>query len=387
MNPITRRQLFSRLARGAGVAIAAPSLVELLFKHALAHGSNPAHKRLILLWLEGGPSQIDTFDPKPGAATNGPFRSLDTDVAGWRFCEHLPGLASRAGKLSVIRTMTSKEGTHARARDLLHCGYSPNPSVQFPSIGSIVAHEIGELEAELPAFVQVTGPQSRPSYLGVNADPFWVDNPRRRIENLPTERDLAMEKGQRDAVRAALDAEFAARGGAHVVAANDAQRVRAERLMHSKLLTAFDLEGERVELRRTYGNSDFGQGVLLARRLLEHGVTAVEVVLDGWDTHTDNFRRTQALCEQLDPAFSALLDDLESRGMLEQTLVVCMGEFGRTPSVWHGAGRNHWPGNYCVALAGGGIKGGTVLGETDERGENIVKRPVTVPDLFSTFAQ
>ncbi len=386
----SRRELLALLARGAGAAVAAPSLLELLCRHSLAQetsGRAPA-KRLLLIWLEGGPSQIDTFDPKPGARTNGPFKALPTDVKGWTMSEHLPGLARRAERLAVVRTMTSKEGSHTRARELLHCGYPPNPSVTFPSLGSIVAHEVGDLDFDLPAFVQVGGIPSGSGYLGVQSAPFVLRDPTRKIENFDYGRGDGKElMDHREEMRAALEAEFARRGGARAVDVNEIQRKRARRLMETKLARAFDLEEEPGATRRAYGPETFGQGVLLARRLLEHGVTAVEVILDGWDTHIDNFNRTRQLCAQLDPALSALLDDLKSRGLHDETLVVCMGEFGRTPTITPAAGRNHWPNNYCVLLAGGGMKGGTVVGETDEQGEKIVSRPVQVPDLFATIAQ
>jgi uncharacterized protein (DUF1501 family) len=182
-----------------------------------------------------------------------------------------------------------------------------------------------------------------------------------------------------------LDDEFSKRGGEPAVEGNRAQRERARRLMDSKLLAAFDVDQEKEQVRDVYGRNKFGQGVLLARRLLEHGVQAVQVGLGSWDTHADNFRRTATLGGQLDPAFSALVDDLKKRGMFKDTLIVCMGEFGRTPEIAAGDGRNHWPSNWCVALAGGRIQGGTVVGATDELGQKIAERPVQVADLFATL--
>jgi len=384
----SRRELLSLLATGAAGAALAPSLVSLLARDALAQGTKLAQKRLILLWLEGGPSQLETFDPKPGTAVGGPTKGLATDVPGWLLSDNLPGLAKRAGDLAVVRTMTSKEGNHSRARALVHCGYTPNPTVAFPSLGSIVAHELGDLEGELPAFVQVNGAPIPGGYLGIECSPFVVNDPTGRIENLSYARGVdAKRLDQRERMVDLLDQEFAKRGGAPAVDANKSERKRARRLMDSKLLAAFDVDEEKEATRTAYGPGKFGQGVLLARRLIERGVSSVEVVLSGWDTHQDNFNRTKKLCDELDPAFSALIDDLKKRSLFQDTLIVCMGEFGRTPDIAGGDGRNHWPGNWCVALSGGGAKGGTVVGATDELGKKIAERPVAVADLFSTFAR
>jgi uncharacterized protein (DUF1501 family) len=385
---LSRRELLRRLARGAGVAAVAPSLLQLLGRQALAQEGTPARrKKLILLWLEGGPSQIDTFDPKPGAPTHGEFKAIETGIPGWQMSEHLPQLAKSADRLALIRTVTSQESTHARARELLHAGYTPNASVAYPSLGSLVAHEIGDLDHDLPAFVQVTGAPCSSGFLGIECEPFLVADPLKKIDNLGASAGARQAADPRDEMLALLDAGFAKRGGAHTVAANETQRRRARRLMQTKLLGAFDLSGEPAALREAYGAGAFGQGVLLARRLIEHGVAAVEVILDGWDTHNDNFNRTRDLCQQLDPALATLLADLQRRELLEETLVVCMGEFGRTPTITPSSGRNHWPNNYCVVLAGGGIQPGRVIGATDATGEKIVARPVQVADLFATFAQ
>jgi hypothetical protein len=392
--PFSRRELLFTLARTAGAAAAAPSLASLIARHALAQSADPAArdgaaaKRLVLLWLEGGPSHIDTFDPKPGAPTGGKFAAIPTGIDGWLMSEHLPGLAQRAQHLAVVRSMTSKEGNHSRARMLVRTGHPPVPTATLASIGSIVSQELGDPGHDLPPFVQVLGPPATGGHLGIEAAPFLVGDPTAQIENLSyAPRVDAARLDQREGFRAILDRSLERRGGELAVAENATQRQRARRLMDTPLLAAFDLAKESDATRAAYGDSKFGQGVLLARRLLDHGVTAVEVVLDGWDTHADNFNRTEALCKQLDPAYSALIDDLHARGDLARTLVVCMGEFGRTPDVGAGDGRQHWPQNWCVALAGGGTKPGTALGRTDELGKEIVDRPIQVADLFATFAQ
>jgi len=376
----TRRELMALLAAGAGAFALGPSLLA-------ASSSAPTRKRLILLWLEGGPSQMETFDPKPGTPNGGPTKAVPTDVPGWLFSDQLPQLAKRAQHLAVIRSMRTREGSHARARELVQCGYTPNPTVHYPPLGSIVAHELGDLAHELPAFVQINGAPLPAGYLGVQCSPFVLERPEGRIENLTYAGGVDPQRlDHREAMVDVLDDAFAKKGGAPAVDSNVAQRERARRLMDSKLLAAFDLTQEKESLRDAYGRNDFGQGVLMARRLLDHGVQAVQVVLSGWDTHDDNFGRTSKLCAQLDPAFAALLDDLKKRQTLKDTLIVCMGEFGRTPEIARGDGRNHWPNNWCVALAGGGIKGGQPWGATDANGAEIAEKPVAIADLYATIA-
>ena len=387
---LSRREIFGAGVRAAaGLAVASP-LLDLLCRQAFAQAALPAgdRKSLILLWLDGGPSQLDTFDPKPGAPTQGPYQVLPTEISGWQMGEHLPRLATRAPRFSLIRTMTSKEGAHARARQLLHTGYLPLPSVSFPMLGSIVAHENGDLDADLPAFVQVGGMPSNGGYLGPSCAPFILDPTTRRIENLAYRHGVdAAHLERREELRSLLEEEFAT-GAAKSAASEEAvHRARARRLMDSKLIRAFETREESAAVRERFGKGNFGQGVLLARRLVEAGVAAVEVVLEGWDTHTDNFARTQPLCSELDAAFAALIDDLDERGLADRTLVVCMGEFGRTPRINSANGRDHWPQSYCVALAGCGVKPGVVVGTTDETGEHTISRPVSVADLYATLAR
>ncbi|MBL8842630.1 MAG: DUF1501 domain-containing protein [Planctomycetes bacterium] len=388
---LSRRDWLARLLGLGGAALLAPSLVDLVVREAAAQaggGGSGAKKHLILLWMAGGPSQIDTFDPKPGAPTQGRFGVLPTDRADWLFSQHLPKLRDRAGSLAVLRTLRSTEGSHSRASDLLHFGYTPTPAIPYPTLGSIVAHQLGDADHPLPPFVQIDGMPGTSGYLGVEAAPFMVRNPTGKIDNLNYRRGVdAPRMDRREELRGLLEAGFAERGGAGVARANESQRRRARRLMDTELVSAFALEQESDAVRDRYGRGRFGQGVLLARRLVERGVAAVEVVLRGWDTHNDNFNTTKGLCDELDPAFAQLIDDLQERGLHDDTLVVCMGEFGRTPRINPTDGRDHWINNACVAFSGGGTKGGTVVGTTDATGEQTVDAPVTVADLFATVAK
>jgi hypothetical protein len=358
----------------------------LLTATAAGHAKG-RNKKLLVLWLEGGPSQFETFDPKPGTATGGPTKSLATDVDGWTISEFLPGLRRRADQLCVIRSMTSKEGNHSRAREFVKTGYVANPSVSFPSIGSIVASQLGKEDAELPPYIQINGAPSGAGYLGLGYGPFVIQDPSGKIRNLGYHKGVDDRRlDHRQDMLAILERGFAGHGGEEAVQANRSLRKRARSLMDSRQLSAFDLDQEKEKTRDRYGQNKFGQGCLLARRLLEADVPAVEVVLGGWDTHDDNFNQTQKNCESLDPAFSALLDDLRRSGLEKETLVLCLGEFGRTPRISATEGRGHWPRNWCAALAGRGIRTGMALGETDPSGEQILQRPVTVPDLYATVA-
>jgi hypothetical protein len=356
----------------------------------LAIGKGKTAKRCLVLWMAGGPSQFETFDPKPGMPTGGPFRKIPTAVDGVEIAELLPGVAARFQDLCLIRSMTSKEGSHARARYLVHTGYSPNPTVRHPSLGAIVAEELGPKDFELPNFVQIGGGGGGPlggGYLGVHASPFVVADPRQPIANLSYARgvDGARLDG-REQLLGTLEEGFAKRGGAEPVAANRALIDKARRMMDSKKASAFRLDGEEKALAR-YGDNAFGAACLAARKLLETGVTSVEVVLDGWDTHDNNHERVKKLCQILDPAMSALLDDLKHGGLLSETLVVWMGEFGRTPQITPSNGRGHFTKAWCALLAGGGVRGGQAIGATDERGEQVTGHPIPIPDLFATFAE
>jgi uncharacterized protein (DUF1501 family) len=342
-------------------------------------------KRLIVLWMEGGPSQIDTFDPKPGTAHGGPFSALATAASGIRIAEHLPLVAKEMKSISIIRTMTSKEGNHPRARHLLHTGYPPGGAVHHPGLGSVVAHEIGSAESPLPAFVSIGGLPVGSGFLGPQFAPYLVPDPGKSQSNLRPPKDIDDARLERRlSLLDALDAGFAKRAPEHA-SAHAVMRERALRMMRSDEVRAFDISEEPSGVRAAYGDTPFGRGSLAARRLVESGVRAVEVALKGWDTHEDNFDRVRTLSRELDPAMSALIGDLRRRGLLEDTLVVWMGEFGRTPAVNGKNGRDHYPRAYSVALAGCGVRGGTVVGETSADGMEVRDRPVTVPELFATI--
>lgn len=341
----------------------------------------------IVLWLGGGPSHIDTFDPKPGRETGGPFAAIPTAVPGLSLSEHLPQLAAEAGHLAVVRSLSSKEGNHERAAHLLRTGYAPSPTVDYPALGSWASAELGDPKAALPAFVSVRGPSAGAGCLGAQHGPFVVQTPGQAPENTDYPRAVdSVRFLRRQAALRALEEDFARRTGDPKIAARQKVRERAVRMMYTPRLDAFDLSGEPEALRRAYGDHDFGRGCLLARRLVEAGVRFVEVALDGWDTHKDNFGQTRRLSGILDGAMAALMRDLRERGAWDRTVVLCMGEFGRTPRINADQGRDHHPQAFSVLLCGGGVRGGQAYGATDADGAKVVDRPVSVPDLLATVA-
>jgi len=284
--------------------------------------------------------------------------------------------------------MTSKEGNHSRAKYLLHTGYAPNPTVVHPAFGALVSHEVGREEFDLPNYVQINGNNGESGgYLGVAHNPFVVQNPTRNIDNLDLPEGVSGERlDARLKFLASLDRGFAERRGPEVPESRQPMYGKSRRMMTSPLTRAFDLSTEKDAVRGRYGMDNFGQGCLMAARLAEVGVPVVEVRLGGWDTHEENFTHVPANLALVDRGFSNLIDDLKAKGLLDSTLIVWMGEFGRTPRPNNRGGRDHYPRAWSLAMAGGGILGGQVVGSTDADAAEVVDRPVTVPDLFASWA-
>ncbi len=342
-------------------------------------------KACIVLFMHGGPSQIDTFDPKPGRETGGPFAAIGTTVAGVQVSEHLPRLAARMRDLAVIRSLTSTEGNHDRARYLMHTGYAPAGNTPHPSLGALHSADAGE--GALPGYVSINGPGHGAGLLGAAHGPFVVGRAQRQVRYLEPARPVADRRlHDRAALGELLHADFATDRTDAVVEGHAATLAAARTMMAAPELAAFDLAREAATLRDDYGHHDFGQGCLMARRLVEAGVGFVEVGLRGWDTHEDNFDRVAKLSAQLDQGMATLLDDLASRGLLEETLVVWTGDFGRTPRINARGGRDHYPRASSAVLAGGGLSTGRVIGATDRDGYEVTEAPVTVPDLMRTIA-
>ncbi len=374
------RRDFIKIAIGASAAAA--------FGTPAWAASKPAPaKNVILLWMQGGPSQLDTFDPKPGAETGGPTKAIDTKTKGLQLSEHLPLLAKSSEQYSVIRTLFSKDPNHDTARYLLHTGYRTDPTVDHPHLGSLLAQELGTKAEGLPGCITLgKEPGAGSGYLAPELSPLLIE----KIEN-PLE-DLKLAQGvtsfrlaDREKLLSQQNEGFASDHASGSVESQRKAYERAFALMRSPNLKAFDISSEKEETRKLYGNSPFGRACLMARRLVESGVRFVEVTLADWDTHADNFNRTKGLMDQLDPGMSGLITDLRQRNMLDETLVIWMGEFGRTPRINAGQGRDHWTRAFCAALAGGGIAGGRVVGRTNPLGTETQDRPVSVQDLFATI--
>lgn len=345
----------------------------------------------IVLFMRGAPSQFETFDPKPGAKSGGPTKAIPTAAGGIRIAEGWEKVAAQMRDISLIRSMTNnKEGNHDRAVYQLHTGYLQSATVRHPALGSIAAAELGDPEFDLPHFVNIgnrTGVVGS-GFLGATYAPFKVRDPSEPPKNVALPSGIDAERfRQRHELLAGLEEDYAEQGGREPVEEHRALYRSARRMVLSPRLKAFDLSLESDAVRDRYGRSEFGQGCLLARRLVEQGVTFVEVESSGWDTHLDNFNRVKKLAPGVDTGFATLVGDLKERGLLDRTLVVWMGEFGRTPRINANSGRDHHPLSFSVALAGGGLQGGRVVGATDSEGAEVAERPVTVPDLFATFCR
>jgi Protein of unknown function (DUF1501) len=381
-NKMLRRSFLS-----LGAAAAGARLLRLGSPAAFAAEAAPKAPATacILLWMNGGPSHLDTFDPKPGRPVMGPGRAIATSAPGISIGQHLPRLAAMAQRFAIVRGLSSKEGSHERARYLGHTGYSPNPTAAYPAFGAHVSKSLGAAGSDLPMYVSLGGPGGEPGFFGAAHAPFIVSTPGQAPDD--TDPGVAAARfDRRTSALADMDSAFAKRTSAPEVTERRAVYDRAFRLMRSPKLRAFDLSDEPQSAREAYGDTAFGRGCLTARRLVEAGVRFIEVTLDGWDTHQDNFGRVKSLCGALDPAMSGLLADLSARSLLERTLVVCMGEFGRTPRISADDGRDHHPGAFSAVIAGGGTRGGITVGQTDEDGDRVVADAVSVSDLFATLA-
>lgn len=352
-------------------------------------------KSMILLWMDGGPSQFDTFNPKIGSKNQGPSTAIDTALPGVQFSDFWPETAKIADRLAVIRSMRTNEAEHDRAIMLVRTGYPPNPAVRYPTYGSLIARDRDNPEFDFPAFVRIGKPRIKTrdvdaGVLGVQYNSFNIDTAGELPPNVrPAVSEAVLRR--RLALADRLDGEFAAAGATSAVLEKRAVYDRTARFVLSPRLETFNLDSESDTLRDSYGRTNFGQGCLLARRLVEQGVSFVEVISTGdrndagWDTHNNGFRDQPYLCAEVDPAYSTLITDLEQRGMLENTLVVWMGEFGRTPKIKADGGRDHYSKGWPVVLAGGGVKGGQVIGATDFDGVDVSDRPISIPDLFVSF--
>jgi hypothetical protein len=403
LNLIDRRRLLHAMACGAcGVSVSGwmPALAQQI-------AADPRRRRhCIVLWMTGGPSQMDTFDLKPGHKNGGEFKEIATNVAGVRISEHLPKLAQHADKLAIIRSLSTKEGDHERGTYLMRTGQRPMSVINYPAVGASLGKELAASADALPSYISVAPNRPpgqggfSPGFLGPKFAPLVVASGGAGNANAPEGQGYAelrvdaikpqdgvstAQIDRRLEVLRVLEDSFTS---GHAGGAAQAHRTvydNALKMVHSEAAKAFDLSQEPTKVREAYGKGVFGQGCLLARRLVEFGVPFVEVSLDGWDTHANNFEQVRNLSAQLDAGWATLMSDLQERGLLERTTIVWMGEFGRTPQINGGAGRDHFPRAWSCVLGGGGIAGGQAFGRTTPDGMNVEENQVDVTDVLATL--
>ncbi len=379
-----------RLGALAGLSALIPSWLTAGDPPPIAAGAAGGRaRRLIWLYMAGGMSHLDTFDPKPGRPEQGPTGTVASGVDGVQLSEHLPRVAKQLHRCALLRSVTSTQGAHEQGEYLMRTGYTARGTVQHPCTASWLSLHLGKGNPTLPSVVAISPGSRHPGagFLeGVHA-PVPLGDPSAGLPYIRRPDGVTVSRQQaRLAMLAKQDASFVTAYDARAVRAIADMHGEAVKLMEAKDLAAFDLSKERSDVLAAYGDTGFGRGCCLARRLIEHDVRAVEVNLGGWDTHADNFDRVETQAGILDAGLSALLEDLDRRGLLDETLVVLASEFGRTPTINQNQGRDHYPKCFTVLMAGGGVRGGRIHGASDERGAAPARDPVHIPDITATVA-
>ncbi|HEX7446801.1 MAG TPA: DUF1501 domain-containing protein [Pirellulales bacterium] len=389
---MSRRHFMQHLAGASALALPAINFTNALA--ASATDLRKKHKACILLWMGGGPSTIDMWDLKPGTNTGGPFTPIATsgDV---QICEHLPMMAKQMHHMAIIRSMSTREADHNRGRYYMHTGYVPSTTVEHPRYGAVIAHELADQvpNLEIPPFVSVGGGSVGPGFLGMTYAPFVVDT-NGEVRNLKFEIEQSRLE-QRLLTLKAVEKTFADQGRGDAPKDHDKILDKTISLMTSKQMEAFKINQEPKEVQERYGviggaggrmggNTGFARGCLMARRLVEAGVPFVEVDFGGWDNHAGIFTTFENKLPQLDQPMSALIEDLAQRGMLEDTAVIWMGEFSRTPRINGTTGRDHWARAWSVVVGGAGMKGGQAIGATNEDGTEVTTDPYTSEDVMAS---
>ncbi len=393
----TRAHLSRRTLLGAGGgALLMSSLARKLALADETGVTDPAKpKSVILLWLEGGPSQLETFDPHPGGKFGGEVKAIGTSMRGVQIADLLPQTAEQMHLTSLVRSVTSKEGDHERAVYNVKTGYRPDPTLTHPSIGAVLCHA-DDGGADIPRHISIVPGNSpgRGGYLGAAYDAFKINDPAGPVPDI--RRPISEKRYDRrvDDLYNVVENEFRRGRLANMEKARTLHRTATDsaiRMMSSDQLDAFDVSKESKQELESFGDSAFGRGCLAASRLIEVGARCVEVTLGGWDSHITNHSLQSSACEKLDPALASLLKRLEERDLLDSTLVVCGGEFGRTPTINPAGGRDHWPHGFSTLLAGCGIRRGAVHGETAANPKLDREKPLddlsdmtTVADIHAT---
>lgn len=378
---MTRRHFLEHLAGASALAIPA-----INFTNSLAANTKDLkrrHKAAILLYMGGGPSTIDIWDMKPGAPTGGSFKPIST-TGDMQICEHLPLMAKQMKHMSIVRSMSTREADHTRGRYYMHTGYVPNPTIEHPGYGSVVSHELANhvSDLQIPPFVSVGGGSVGPGFLGMTYAPFVVDF-NGDVKNAAT--SLKDERlSQRMEMLASIEKSFIGQNRGEAAVDHAKVLEKTVTLFTSKQMGAFKINNETSQVREAYGRNSFGNGCLMARRLVEEGVPFVEVDFGGWDMHNNVFTGLERQLAIVDKAMSTLIADLDERGLLKDTVVLWMGEFGRTPRINGTAGRDHWARSWSVVVGGSGIKGGTTVGATNEDGTEVTTDPYRSEDLMAS---
>ena len=348
-------------------------------------------KSLVVLWMNGGMSQLETWDPHPGTESGGEVGDIATSAGGIRISELLPQMAEEMHSCMLIRSLTSKEGDHERGAAFVRTGYRMEPTLKYPTLGAIVAHELPEKDPGIPGYISLSPAlrMAEGGYLGGEWNAFKVFNPGKRPSNLENHVAEHRVAGRMRGLQVVRDTFGRNRSTAFEETRYTQTLEGALRMMNCEQLNAFEIERESASVQASYGSTPFGRGCLVARRLIESGVRSVEIHLSGFDTHAANHDGHVALCGTLDPAAAALIRELRDRDLLESTIVLCISEFGRTPGINQAGGRDHWPNWFSCMIAGGGFRSGVVWGETP--GAILTSKtpqpgsPVSIPQLMATI--
>jgi hypothetical protein len=341
-------------------------------------------KSAILLWMGGGPSTMDIWDLKPKATTGGPFRPIGT-TGDVQICEHMPLMAKQMHNMAIIRSMSTREADHMRGRYYMHTGYVPSPSMEHPSYGSVLSHQLKRDDIEIPQFVTVGGGSMGAGFLGAQYNPFSV-NSDGRIRNLDMKVDERLI--QRAYALDFLETNFINQKRGSLAKDHQSVLKQTFNLLTSEQMEAFKIAGEPEPVKERYGDNGFGKGCLMARRLVEVGVPFIEVNLGGWDNH-QNIHPTlkDNKLPVLDQGMSALVEDLEQRELLKDTAIIWMGEFSRTPRINGNAGRDHWARSWSVVVGGAGMNGGIAVGATSDDGTKVITDPYSSQDVMASVCK
>jgi uncharacterized protein (DUF1501 family) len=386
-NPAEHRIARRRFLGGVSAGMCAGGGLLSMAQRGMAKQLHAADKRMLVIFLAGGVSQLESWDPKPKTDTGGPFRAIPTSVPGLHISELLPHTAKLMHHLSVIRSVNTKEDDHGKGAYIMQTGRRQEPSIEYPQLGSVAARYLNPEESALPGYIHITpgggGVSKDAAFLGPRYGAVTLGNGQPpsnsvRPEALSPEADL-----RRNALRRRLNERFQRRRRSAETEAFGNSFEQASQLMKQRVL--FDVSQEPAAEQERYGSHDFGRHCLLARRLLENDLSFVKVTHTNYDTHHENFNFHIEQLGEFDRTFATLMEDLAQRGLLEHTLVVVMSEFGRTPRINHQYGRDHWSKAWSVALGGCGIQRGAVVGQTNANGTEVAQREVHGGHLFHTY--